>query len=51
MIGIGAMMVADHRGIYSLGWVLTLRVFSCLAASVTALPALLKLCALKGWRV
>jgi hopanoid biosynthesis associated RND transporter like protein HpnN len=51
MIGFGAMMVADHRGIYSLGWVLTLGVFSCLAASVTALPALLKLCALKGWRV
>jgi len=51
MIGFGAMMVADHQGIYSLGLVLTLGVFSCLAASVTTLPALLKWCSLKGWRV
>jgi hypothetical protein len=51
MIGFGAMMVADHQGIFSLGMVLTLGVFSCLTASVTTLPALLKLCSLRGWRV
>ena len=51
MIGFGAMMVADHQGIFSLGMVLTLGVFSCLAASVTTLPALLKLCSIRGWRV
>ncbi len=51
MIGFGSMMVADHYGVYSLGLVLTLGVFNCLVASVTFLPALLKLSTAKGWRV
>ncbi|MFQ5671916.1 MAG: MMPL family transporter [Nitrospinales bacterium] len=51
MIGFGSLMVADHQGIYSLGLVLTLGVGSCLVASVTLLPALLKLCTVKGWQV
>jgi len=51
MIGFGAMMAARHQGIFSLGLVLTLGVFCCLAASVTTLPAMLKLCSQKGWRV
>jgi hypothetical protein len=51
MIGFGSMMVADHYGVYSLGLVLTLGVFNCLVASVTFLPALLKLSTAKGWQV
>ncbi len=51
MIGFGSMMVADHYGVFSLGLVLTLGVFNCLIASVTFLPALLKLSTAKGWRV
>ena len=51
MIGFGSMMVADHYGVFSLGLVLTLGVFCCLVASITFLPALLKLSAAKGWRV
>jgi uncharacterized protein len=51
MIGFGSMMVADHYGVFSLGLVLTLGVFCCLVASITFLPALLKLSAEKGWRV
>ena len=51
MIGFGSMMVADHYGVYSLGLVLTLGVFNYLVASVTFLPALLKLSTAKGWRV
>jgi uncharacterized protein len=51
MIGFGSMMVADHYGVFSLGLVLTLGVFCCLIASITFLPALLKLSAAKGWRV
>ena len=51
MIGFGSLMVADHSGVYSLGMVLTLGVFNCLIASVTFLPALLKLSAAKGWEV
>ncbi|MDC1121746.1 MMPL family transporter [Nitrospinaceae bacterium] len=51
MIGFGSMMVADHYGVFSLGLVLTLGVFCCLVASITFLPALLKLSAAKGWKV
>jgi uncharacterized protein len=51
MMGFGSMMVADHSGVYSLGLVLTLGVFNCLLASITFLPALLKLSAAKNWRV
>ena len=51
MIGFGSMMVADHYGVYSLGLVLSLGVFCCLIASITFLPALLKLSTVKNWKV
>ena len=51
MIGFGSLMVADHNGVFSLGLVLTIGVFNCLIASITFLPALLKLSTVKGWRV
>lgn len=41
MIGFGSMMVASHRGIYSVGLVLTIGVGCCLFVSLIALPALL----------
>ena len=51
MIGFGSMMVANHYGVFSLGLVLMLGVFNCLIASVTFLPALLKLSTAKNWIV
>lgn len=51
MMGFGSMMVADHSGVYSLGLVLTIGVLNCLIASITFLPALLKLSTSKGWKV
>ncbi len=51
MIGFGSMMVADHYGVFSLGLVLTLGVFNCLIASVTFLPALLKLSSIRSWKI
>ena len=51
MVGFGSMMVADHQGIFSLGLVLTIGVGSCLVASITIVPAILKLSAEKGWKV
>lgn len=51
MIGFGSMMVADHQGIFSLGLVLTIGVGSCLVASITIVPAVLKLSTEKGWKV
>ena len=41
MIGFGSMMVAAHRGLYSVGLVLVIGVGSCLFVSLVTLPALL----------
>jgi len=51
MIGFGSLMTADHRGVYSLGLALLLGVGACMVASFTLLPALLKLCHVRGWKV
>lgn len=51
IIGFGSLMTADHMGVYSLGLVLSLGVGSCLLASITLLPAMLKLFAVRGWKV
>ena len=51
MIGFGSLMVADHQGVYSIGLVLTLGVGSCMIMSVTLLPALIKLCWARGWKI
>lgn len=41
IVGFGAMMIATHRGLQSLGRVLTLGVTCCLFTSLVMLPALL----------
>jgi hypothetical protein len=41
MVGFGSLMVASHRGIFSLGFLLAVGVGSVLLASLTVLPALL----------
>lgn len=41
IVGYGALMVASHRGLQSLGRVLTIGVSTCLFCSVVILPALL----------
>lgn len=51
MVGFGSLMAADHMGVYSLGLVLTLGVGSCLLASITLLPALLRFCSVKGMKL
>lgn len=43
MVGFGSMMIARHRGLYSLGLVLTIGVGSCLFVAVVVLPAVLGL--------
>lgn len=43
MIGFGSMMIASHRGLYSLGLVLVIGVGACLFVSLVVLPALLTL--------
>jgi hopanoid biosynthesis associated RND transporter like protein HpnN len=51
MIGFGSLMVADHQGVYSVGLVLMLGVGSCMITSITLLPALIKLCCARGWKI
>jgi predicted RND superfamily exporter protein len=41
MIGFGSMMLAAHRGLYSLGLVLVLGIGNCLFVSLVLLPAIL----------
>lgn len=43
IIGFGSMMVADHKGLASLGLVLAIGVGSCLSVAMLPLPALLTL--------
>jgi hypothetical protein len=43
ILGFGALMVASHRGLESLGRVLTLGVTTCTLTSLVFLPALLAL--------
>ena len=43
MIGFGSMMIAAHRGLYSVGLVLVIGVGSCLFVSLVPLPAMLTL--------
>lgn len=50
MVGFGSMMIARHRGLYSLGLVLTIGVGSCLFVAVVVLPAVLSLMSRPGRR-
>lgn len=43
MVGFGSMMVSAHRGLYSLGLVLTIGVGACTCVSLVMLPAVLTL--------
>jgi len=44
IVGFGALMIADHQGLQSLGRVLTIGVSCCLFTSLVMLPALLTWC-------
>lgn len=48
MVGFGSLMVAEHRGLQSLGRVLTIGVACCLVSSLITLPAFLKLISRKS---
>jgi uncharacterized protein len=43
IIGFGSLMISHHRGIFSIGLLLTLGVVSVLLASITTLPSLLSI--------
>lgn len=49
--GFGSLTLADHEGIKSLGWVMSLGVGACMVASLTFLPAILILLSKAGWQI
>ena len=48
MIGFGSLMIAAHRGLYTVGLVLVIGVGSCLFVSLVPLPAILTLMSRSG---
>ena len=49
--GFGSLMIADHRGIESLGFVMAIGTGTCMMAALVFLPALLTLLVGRGWRL
>jgi uncharacterized protein len=47
--GFGSLMLANHRGIMSLGVVMAAGIAACMGATLLVLPALLRLCTHWGW--
>ncbi|MFM7076429.1 MAG: MMPL family transporter, partial [Planctomycetaceae bacterium] len=50
ILGFGALMIASHRGLESLGRLLTLGVTACTVTSLVFLPALLRVVDARGGR-
>jgi len=51
VIAFGSLLTGAHRGISSLGLVMTIGVLACLVSSLTLLPALLEIAKRKSWKV
>jgi uncharacterized protein len=49
VMGFGSLMLAKHQGIASLGYVMAVGTTTCMLASLTVLPALLRLLGSMGW--
>ncbi len=49
MAGFGSLMLAQHQGIASLGYVMVIGVFTCLVAALAFLPCTINLMCRYGW--
>jgi uncharacterized protein len=49
--GFGSLILAEHRGIRSLGIIMSVGVATCMIVGLTFLPALLNLLAKYGWQI
>jgi hopanoid biosynthesis associated RND transporter like protein HpnN len=49
--GFGSLIIAEHRGISSLGFVMAVGTATCMMAGVTVLPAVLNLLTERGWKI
>jgi len=50
-VAFASLLIGAHRGIRSLGLVMTIGVIACLIAALALLPALLEVARRKGWKV
>jgi uncharacterized protein len=48
--GFGSLMVADHRGIESLGYIMSVGTLTCMIAALAFLPAVISLLMKMGWK-
>jgi uncharacterized protein len=51
MFAFASLLIGAHRGIRSLGLVMTIGIIACLIAALALLPALLETARRKGWKV
>jgi hypothetical protein len=51
IVAFGSLLVGAHRGIRSLGLLMTIGIGACLIAALALLPALLETARRKGWKV
>jgi len=51
VVGFGSLILAKHRGIASLGYVMAVGTATCMIAALTFLPALLNLLIHRGWQL
>jgi predicted RND superfamily exporter protein len=49
--GFGSLMLAQHRGIQSLGFIMATGVACCMAVAITFLPAILNFLSSRGWAI
>ena len=51
IVAFASLIIGAHRGIHSLGLVMTIGVIACLVAALALLPSLLEVARRKGWKV
>jgi predicted RND superfamily exporter protein len=49
--GFGSLIIAEHRGIRSLGIIMSVGVLTCMIVGLTFLPALLNVLSARGWSI
>src|SRR5439155_11127739 len=50
VLGFGTLMISHHRGLFGLGFILTLGVTCCMLTALIFLPALLRVLSTRGQR-
>jgi predicted RND superfamily exporter protein len=51
MAGFGSLILAKHKGIESLGWIMSVGIATCMVVGLTLLPAMLNLLNRHGWGI